>query len=230
MRFHRPLRSVILLFSIALSACSINPRTSSVSLNGTHLLKEWRCEDAETRFAVERTGPDGIAPTIADKLLACPFYRDYQIAAMDRDNPVPVPYDMLAEIVYKMRWGIDYQYREYEEYVLRGPKKLYLIPRFLNKLMPGFADLLSISAHLAEQPVELGKAAPLIVRQMQADRAVTNAEIDRRMAALKAGKRGYPLWQVLIDLDAYFVAGTALNAIASLDKAMLPSVQTQKDL
>jgi hypothetical protein len=212
---------------ITLTACSVNPIASSVSLNGEVLLREWRCDSADARIVVERPDKNGIAPSLADKLLQCPFHRDYQIEAMRRDAQQTLDHKTLSEIVYKIRWGIDFQYRQYEEVLQSGPKRKYFIPRILNRVSPGLADLFQLGTILQDDPIKVGRAAPIVVRQMQHDRRETGAELDRRLAALAAGKGDYPLWQAMIDLDAYFVAGTAGSALESLDKALTSDRKTQ---
>jgi hypothetical protein len=222
-------RAIVLIFGLlGLAACGFNQRASSVSLNAEVLLRAWKCEDPLVRAAVERPGPDGIAVTVAEKLLECPFYRDYQIEATKTRTGLPVSPEILTEIVYKIRWGIDFQYRQYEEIVLTGPKKRYFVPRILNKISPGLADLFQLNAFLADQPIRAGLAAPLIARQMQHDRRITGDELERRMEAMRTGKMSYPLWQVMIDLDAYFVAGTAFSALQSLEAGLNPLDKMQK--
>lgn len=221
-------RLALLLGLFGLAACGFNPRASSVSLNGEVLLRSWKCEDPLVRAAVERPGPDGKPISVAEKLLECPFYRDYQIEAMKVQPGPPVSPEMLTEIVYKIRWGIDFQYRQYEEVVLTGPKKRYFIPRLLNNISPGLADLFQLSVLLADEPIKVGLAAPLLARQMQHDRRRTGAELERRMQAYRTKKRAYPLWQAMIDLDAYFVAGTAFSALQSLEAGLNPMDKMQK--
>ncbi len=208
---------LLLTFALALAGCDQNPRHSSVSVNGLFLLKTWRCEEPEERAVAEFNKEANRPATVAEKLLQCPFYRDYQIEAMQRDSSVVVEYDQLYEIVYKIRWGIDHQYTEYEHYLLNNGSKRFSVPRILNRVVPGFSDVLQLGIDLADQPMEFGKAAPMIARQMQRDRVVTGAVIDKRLVAFKRSKRAYPLWQAMIDLDAYFTAGTGLNAMASLE-------------
>ncbi len=220
MLLNKFIRPILLLGLLALTACGFNPRASSVSLNGDVLIRTWQCEDPLVRAAVEKRGPDGTPASVAEKLLECPFYRDYQIEAMKPEKSGPVSPDMLAEIVYKIRWGIDFQYREYEKMVLNGPKKRFFIPRMLHKLSPGLGDLFRLTDFLMEEPVKVGQAAPLLARQMQQDRNATGAALERRMEAFRKGRRDYPLWQAMIDLDAYFVAGTVPSAMISLDAGL----------
>lgn len=231
MNYFRPLRSMFfVLVLVGLAGCGANPRVSSVSVNGVHLLKMWRCETPEARIAAEARNRDGTLPTVADKLLECPFHRDFQIEAMQRTNAPDVSYDQLSEIVYKMRWGIDFQYRAYEEYILKGPKRHLFVPRFLNRVVPGLSDLMQLSVDLVNEPVELGKASGLVVRQMQGDRVRTGNVIERRMAAYRDKNVVYPLWQMIIDLDAYFEAGTAFSALDSLNKKMFAINKSMDDI
>ena len=223
--------SVVLIgFLLALTGCAIPPRQSTVSLNGKALLKSWRCETPEDRVGLDGVRPNGSHATLSEKLLRCPFYRDYQIEAMQKNAKRDVQYATLSEIVYKMRWGIDFQYREYEKFILRGPKSRLFIPRTLGNMYPEFADLLQFGDLVLEKPDKLGVAGPLVIRQMQIDRDVTGRVVDQRLAAFKSGKKSYPLWQAIIDLDAYFSAGTIASGLASLQRVQMADVKTQTGL
>jgi len=207
---------VVLLLGV-LSACGVHPRASTVSLRGDALLTSWRCEDPSQRQIVLPSGTNGAPASVAQKLLACPFNRDYQIQAMQRDKGGHVDAAILSEIVTKIRWGIDFQYRKYETYILGGNKKRTLIPRFLLRAFPEASAFLEISGDLIDEPINLGQSSSLILRQMETDRAATASAIDRRLGDFNAGKKDYLLWQAMIDLDAYFYAGTAVSALDSLN-------------
>lgn len=212
-----------MLVLAVLVGCSQNPRASSVSLNGEFVLNEWRCDESEQRFFANHTRRDGTKPSLADKLLQCPFHRNYQIEAMRSDNTQVVQHDLLAEIIFKIRWGIDFQYYKYQGYVRTGPKKHFLIPKFVDRFVPGLSDLLQLGIFLAdEDPVSVGQAGPLVIRQMQLDRRATGAAIERHLADYKAGRASYPLWRAMIDLEAYFHAGTANSAMESIDQRQVP--------
>ncbi len=221
---------VVLSGLLILTGCAIPPRQSTVSLNGRALVKSWRCETPEERAGLDGARPNGSFATLSEKLLQCPFYRDYQIEAMQKDANTVLPYATLSEIVYKMRWGIDFQYREYEKFIQRGPKKRLFIPRTLGNMYPEFADLLQFGDIVLERPEKLGVAGPLVVRQMQIDRDLTGRVIDQRLAGFKSGKKAYPIWQAIIDLDAYFSAGTIAGGLASLQRVQSGDVKTQSGL
>jgi len=194
------------------------------------LLQSWRCETAEERVVAEAPQADGQPATIAQKLLQCPFHRDYQIEAMQKDTPADIGADALSEIIYKLRWGIDYQYTEYEDRVLNGPTKRFVIPRLLDRNYPLLGDVVDLGNVLSDKPMSVGGAGSLVSRQMQIDRAASSAEIDTRLAAYKAGKKRYQLWQAMIDLDGYHRAGTILSAIESLNRAVIARSKVQPNL
>jgi len=208
---------LIVLFFALLGACAPDPRHSSISINGKLLLEDWRCESPEAQAIAEMPRPDGTPADIAEKLLQCPFNRDYQLEAMDVSRNSTVGYDRLSEIVYKIRWGIDYQYGQFETALQgRQPRKGAIIRPILSILVKPVSALFSVVAEPENELVTLGSAAPVVIRQMQLDREKTGAEIARRLAAFKRGERQYTLWQAMLDLDVYYRAGTVSNALKTL--------------
>jgi len=227
----RIVKKFLLLAGVLLvAACTSNPRQLNVSLNGRALLQSWRCENAEERVTAEAPQADGQPATIAQKLLQCPFYRDYQIQAMQNDTPGDIGADALSEIIYKIRWGINYQYSEYEDRILNGPKKRFFIPRLLDRNYPLLGDVLELGDVLNDNQMSVGSAGSLVSRQMQVDRAASSSVIDSRLAGYKAGKKLYPLWQAMIDLDGYYRAGTILSAIESLNRGVTAKSKIQLNL
>lgn len=222
---------ILLISVLALAGCTVEPRYSSVSLNGQLLMDEWRCSEPSAIQLAESPGPDGRPPSLASKLLQCPFARDYQLAAMQKQNSEPVSYEVLSEIVYKIRWGIYYQYGKFQE-ILRGQKRgkdaaIIAVLKFVSK---PFLGAFGVIIHSDTEIENLGSATPLVLYQMQIDRKATGQEIDSRLASFKRGEKDYPLWQALIDLDIYFRSGTINNAMKNLRSSASATEELQQNM
>lgn len=207
----------LLLAFLALSACGPRSNPERLVPDDTAIIRDWQCESA----IPEQPGQfQSNAPTkgrLAARLLQCPFNTDLQAEALAHKSSSDITSEELTELVTKIRWGLDYEYRLYEETVRHTVKPARIIPRFIFKILPGSRFLNALVPDITDNHIVVGPARDLLIMQMRADRRATADAIDAKLATSKKRPGAYPLWLAMIDLDAYATAGSIDSAIESLE-------------
>lgn len=202
---------------VSLAACQPRSNPDRLALEDTSVIHTWQCRTGNPEIPGQFVSTAPKKGRLAERLLQCPFNDELQIEAMLAKAPNDATPAEMSELVTKIRWGLDYEYALYEKTIQHHAKPGRIIPRFIAKILPGSRFLNSLIPDLTDSHVVVGPARDLVVRQMRADRAATGDAIDERLAAANAHKVTYPIWQALVDLDAYAKAGSVESAIESLD-------------
>lgn len=221
--------AILLLSLLGLTACGERSDPERLVPDDTVIIRSWQCEtsDPDTPGLYISTAP--VEGRLAERLLVCPFSKELQFEALSHESASDITSDELTELVTKIRWGLDYEYRLYEETVRNRVKLGRLVPRFVVKILPGSNFFNALIPDVTDNHIVVGPARDLIIRQMRADRTATAESINKKLAEAAVRKNSYPLWQAMIDLDAYAQAGSVNSAVESLETTLVSRSRAYSD-